>query len=437
MDLFKDTNKVKIGIIGSNVYQPPFDEAFARFGFERVYLNQCLDKAKADDDLLKIAFSHDYVRIARGFLAKNDCPRTNDKLRKERLIERIKNGKFSGIIINTLKFCDFYMFDYIFLKEKLGSDFPILNIEHDLMSKDKGQIMTRLEAFFEGIGKRAGRVAPTFLCPPSRSGGKSARPGKHGKYFVGIDSGSHATKLVCVDKDLNVLAGDIVPTGTSVNETAKATLEQLFKKTGINHKDVGIVVATGYGRNNVGLADESVTEITCHAIGAHHAVRRGGTIIDIGGQDSKAIRIDDSGNVLKFAMNDKCAAGTGRFLEVMAQKLQISIDEFARLAAKADKSVTVSSMCSVFAESEVISLIAAGKSAEEIALGIHQAIASRTASLVKRIEGAAPYYMSGGVAKNHALVKELADCLGGEITVIKNPQLVGALGAAIYAARGL
>lgn len=140
--------------------------------------------------------------------------------------------------------------------------------------------------------------------------------------------------------------------------------------------------------------------------------------------------------MVQFAMNDKCAAGTGRFLEVMAGKLEVSIDKFAELALKASRTVLVSSMCSVFAESEVISLIAAGSSKEEIAKGIHKAIAERTASLARRINGTPPFYMAGGVAKNKCLVAELKKCLGAEIEVIEEPQFTGALGAALFALRG-
>lgn len=289
--------------------------------------------------------------------------------------------------------------------------------------------MTRLEAFFEGIR--------------TKLGGNTVRQKENdnsfvtrtGDYFVGIDSGSHATKLVCIDKDKKIVGRYLAPTGTSVKESVQGVLGFLADG-GIARENIARLVATGYGRNNVEGADEIVTEITCHAAGAYHLLGRSGTIIDIGGQDSKAIKMDETGRVVQFAMNDKCAAGTGRFLEVMADKLRLSLDEFAKMAKKSEEAVPVSSMCSVFAESEVISLIAGGKSREEIAKGIHQSIAERTASLARRINGKPPYYMAGGVSKNECLVGELERCLGSKIDVVEEPQFTGALGAALIALNG-
>jgi len=198
-----------------------------------------------------------------------------------------------------------------------------------------------------------------------------------------------------------------------------------------------VLVGTGYGRDNIKGCDATVTEISCHALGAHHRLRRGATLIDVGGQDSKAIKIDEKGNVVRFAMNDKCAAGTGRFLEVMAQKLEVSLEAFSTLAMEARSSVPISSMCSVFAESEVISLIAEGKPKDGIARGVHKAIAERTTALCRRVAGEPPYYMAGGVAKNGGLVQELSRSLGSEVKVLDDPQFSGALGAAIVALRSV
>lgn len=417
---------IKIGIIGSNVYETTFEKVFNKFGFEKVYLNQCVQKMQE-----KTCAGATYPEMAEFYIRNNKCPRTNSDAYRNEMLETIKNKGISGVIVNTLKFCDFYPFDYIFLQRSLDKNFPILEIEHDLMSRDEGQIMTRLEAFFESIKRacRAGRASSAATKPCSR------RACSASSYFVGIDIGSHATKLVCINEKRRILANEIIPTGTSVKDNAKLGYEHLLKKAGIKHDHVLNIISTGYGRNSIAFALESVTEITCHAIGANHVLKDGGTIIDIGGQDSKAIKIDKEGTVKKFAMNDKCAAGTGRFLEVIADKLQMSLEEFVKLALSAKSGVAVSSMCSVFAESEVISLIAAGVSKEEISRGIHQSIAVRTASLVKRADGEPPYYMTGGVAKNMAMVESLSENLGSKITVISNPQTVGALGAAIFASR--
>lgn len=408
---------VKIAIIGSNVPEGPFNRVFGKFGFERFYLNHCVDKMRETGDPGK-----SYLEMAAYYLGRNRCPRTGDEAYRRRMIEVIREEGISAVVVNTLKFCDFYPFDGIYLKKALGSDFPILEIEHDLMSKDEGQIMTRLEAFFESIKKKG-------------QGTKGRVQGRKGEFFVGIDSGSHATKLVLINSGLEIMADEVIPTGTSVKESARRGYSKLLRTCGLSAERIAGVISTGYGRNSIDFATEPVTEITCHALGANHILKGGGTLIDIGGQDSKAIKMDSTGSVRKFAMNDKCAAGTGRFLEVIADRLQMSLEEFARLALSAKSEVAVSSMCSVFAESEVISLIASGASKEEISKGIHRSIASRTASLVKRVEGEPPYYMSGGVAKNAAMVKALSESLGARVTVIRNPQTVGALGAAIFAAR--
>ena len=409
----------KIGILGANVPLKVLENSLNKFNLEAIYLNHCLVKSYSDNELKAIARKEDIEGYAHEFLKKNSCPRTNDYNYKKELKDRIQSEDIKGLIINTLKFCDFQHFDYRYFKKEL--EIPMLILEHELEANYEGQIMTRLEAFFEGITKKTKT--------------KNKAPDGLKGFFVGIDSGSHATKLVCIDGEGKIVSKQIATTGTSVKKSVRKVLSELAKD-GIDRKKITRIVATGYGRNNVEDADEIITEISCHAVGAHHILGRGGTIIDIGGQDSKAIRIDDEGRVVQFAMNDKCAAGTGRFLEVMANKLEMGLEDFAKLALNANKSVLVSSMCSVFAESEVISLIASGKSKEEIAKGIHKAIADRTASLSRRVNGMPPYYMAGGVSKNGSLVRELEDCLGSKIEVIEGPQFTGALGAALFALKG-
>lgn len=416
----------KIAVLGANVSMLVLEGSAGKYGFEPVYLNHCLVKAELDEGLRK-CLEKSIEDYSRAFLEKNSCPRTNDYTYRDALVERIQKEKFCGAIINTIKFCDFQPFEFHYLREKLGADFPILQIEHDMNSTFEGQIMTRLEAFFEGFKRRGvGRK-------DTRRKAQGVRLKGEGKYFVGIDSGSHATKLVCLDDHGEIVCRFVTQTGNSVNSSAKNLFEELEKKKGIKSKEIARIVATGYGRKTVEMVDDVVTEISCHALGAHHIMQKGMTIIDIGGQDSKAISVDDNGDVVRFAMNDKCAAGTGRFLEVMALKLEMGLEEFAELAFKSKSAVIISSMCSVFAESEVISLIASGKTKEEISKGIHQAIAERTIALAKRIEGKPPYYMTGGVAKNRGLVKELGIALGSEISVLEYPQFSGALGAAIIA----
>jgi len=412
----------KIGILGANVPMTVIEESLKKFGAEPVYLNHCLVKSYLNSDLMKTLKDDGISEYAAHFLEVNRCPRTDDETYKESIVEEIMDGGFSGIIVNVLKFCDYQPFDYHYYQRKLDSAFPMLQIEHELTSSSEGQLATRIEAFMEGIKGR--------LLKRKRA---TARNG--GRYFVGIDSGSHATKLVCIDKDYSIVAREVVPTGTSVRKSAEDLLERLKSGNQVEMNDVGRVVATGYGRNKIEIADDIITEISCHGLGVHHLLGKAGTIIDIGGQDSKAIKIDGRGAVIRFAMNDKCAAGTGRFLEVMANKLEMSLDDFSLLALKAKKHVAISSMCSVFAESEVISLIASGCSKEEIAKGIHRSIAERTIALAKRIDGEPPYYMAGGVAQNAGLVQELEESLGETLKVIDYPQFSGALGAAIMALR--
>lgn len=413
----------KIAVTGSNVPMETIRDSLAKFGFEAVFLNHCLDKSYPDESLMALVQKGDLTAYAEGFLQKNSCPRTDDVGYKKNIVRQVRGSGIKGMIFNSLKFCDLQPFDLKFFREELGEEFPLLMIEHELTANNEGQTMTRLDAFFERLQNKLGTT---------KKGRSIARTGTH---FVGVDSGSHAAKLVCIDSDRKIVCREVLPTGTSVKKSAEDLMARLGSMHGIREKDIARIVATGYGRNKIAFADDVITEISCHALGAHYILGRDGTVIDIGGQDSKAIRIDKNGGVVRFAMNDKCAAGTGRFLEVISERLGLTLEEFSELAFRAKKAVAISSMCSVFAESEVISLIASGEPKDEIAKGIHRAIAERTIALAKRIDGAPPYYMAGGVAKNKGLVKELEECLGTELKVIEHPQFSGALGAALMAAK--
>ena len=199
---------------------------------------------------------------------------------------------------------------------------------------------------------------------------------------------------------------------------------------------IGRVVATGYGRIAVPFASKKVTEITCHARGAYHLFPQTRTVIDIGGQDSKVIRLGKDGRVVDFVMNDKCAAGTGRFLEVMARALEVSLEDMGRLSDLARERLTISSMCTVFAESEVVSLIAEGHPKEDIIRGLHDAVSERVAGMAERVGLENGVTMTGGVAKNAGVVRSLEERLGVKISRPEEPQIVGALGAALIAADG-
>ena len=202
---------------------------------------------------------------------------------------------------------------------------------------------------------------------------------------------------------------------------------------GIAESDLGSKVYTGYGREFLGDDGAAVTEITCHARGAHHLDPAVRTVIDIGGQDSKVIRLSESGAVETFAMNDKCAAGTGRFLEMMARTLQMKLPEMSELGLDWHNDVTISSMCTVFAESEVVSLIARSTAPADIIHGLNKSVAGKTAALARRTGGVAPFMMTGGVARNRGVVKELEAALKAPVEVSEYSQLCGSLGAALFA----
>ena len=252
---------------------------------------------------------------------------------------------------------------------------------------------------------------------------------------IGIDVGSITAKAAVI-RDGEVIADKLIMTGYNTRKAAEKVFEAVIKKSGIDRSAVAGIISTGYGRNSVAIADKTVTEITCHAMGAHHLIPAVRSVIDIGGQDSKAIAIDESGNVKDFAMNDKCAAGTGRFLEVMARALEVDLEDFGDFSIKADQPSKISSLCTVFAESEVISLISKGEERKNIIAGIHESIAARVVSMAGRTGLKPPIMMTGGVAKNIGVVKALEDKIGQNIKVSPHSQVTGAIGAALLAQRG-
>jgi predicted CoA-substrate-specific enzyme activase len=254
--------------------------------------------------------------------------------------------------------------------------------------------------------------------------------------YAGIDVGSTTTKAAVVDGGGEMLGRALVPTGISGAGAAGTVLDRALTEAGALRGDLRFVVATGYGRELVPFADSWVTEITCHARGAFAHVGGAFTLVDIGGQDTKAVAVDASGKVERFLMNDRCAAGTGRFLEVMARALETDLARLATLALEAGKGVKISSMCTVFAESEVVSLLARGTPRGEIARGLHRGVAERVGGLAKRVGLRGEVYLSGGVAFNPAVVASLGEFLGREVTVIAEPQLNGAYGAALAALDG-
>lgn len=249
---------------------------------------------------------------------------------------------------------------------------------------------------------------------------------------AGIDVGSLTAEVVILDQG-KVIHYVIMPTGYNSKTAAEKAIDTALEESSLKRSDLNYIVATGYGRVSIDFADKRITEITCHGRGAYNLNPEVRTVIDIGGQDSKVICLNESGKVLDFTMNDKCAAGTGRFLEVMAQALEVDLSGLADLSDQAENTVSISSMCTVFAESEVVSLIARGLPREDIARGLHQAIADRTAGMVNRVGLQQSVMITGGVAMNRAVVKALSEKLKTKIIVPEEPQIAGALGAALLA----
>jgi len=252
---------------------------------------------------------------------------------------------------------------------------------------------------------------------------------------AGIDVGSLSTEVVILHEG-KIAAAVMLPTGANSKTAASRAMEQALTQSGFSLDDLDSVVATGYGRVSVPFAHAKVTEITCHGRGAYFLDPDVRTVIDIGGQDSKVICLNKQGKVVDFLMNDKCAAGTGRFLEVMCQALEVGLADFSRLALSTMETVPISSMCTVFAESEVISLIAEGYPREQIIRGITLSIVERTEAMAGRIGVVEKVMMTGGVAKNRGVVEALQNALGVRIALPEDPQLVGALGAALLAQDG-
>jgi predicted CoA-substrate-specific enzyme activase len=260
-------------------------------------------------------------------------------------------------------------------------------------------------------------------------------------YFLGVDIGSLTVKAVLLDAGQQVRGRGVAPAGYGGQEAAESLIRRLFNQGGIAAEQVAYAVVTGYGRVRFEAANvlvspkamEELSEISCHARGAFHLNPAVRTVIDIGGQDSKAVRLDSRGRVIDFAMNDKCAAGTGRFLEVMAAALGVPVEELGPLALQSEHPVSISSTCTVFAESEAVSHIARGAMQPDVAAGLLQAIASRVLGLAARVGLEPAIMLSGGVALNAGVVATLAKQSSHRITVPPDPQVVGALGAALYA----
>ncbi len=250
---------------------------------------------------------------------------------------------------------------------------------------------------------------------------------------LGVDLGSNTVKSLLLGDGGNVLAGSVRKSSHDAQKVLDECVEETLATAGVPFDKIAKIVATGYGRVSCKMAHKEISEITCHGKGAFFSMPRARTVIDIGGQDSKVISLADNGKVVDFIMNDKCAAGTGRFLEVMAQALQVPLGEFGDISRKAGRVVDISNTCTVFAESEVISLMARQEPKENIIAGLHKSIASRVIALAKRLRIEEEIALTGGVALNDGVRRALETAAGKKIIVPERPQLIGALGAAIHA----
>ncbi|MGI6206173.1 MAG: acyl-CoA dehydratase activase [Anaerovoracaceae bacterium] len=416
-----------------------------------------------------VADSEDiFEGYARALLTQLQCMRMIDISRR---LSQYKADvhKADGILYNTMKFCDMYSYEYAYLNSR--KDLPILKIETDGTDQSAGQIRTRLEAFFESLaasknmqpetikkeknidtadsaeaGADRGKTEDMFGFSKKKkntdgkettgrtggTAGNSSSKGAGPLRVVGIDSGSTTTNAVVMDENKKILSSVVIRTGSRSYDSALEAYESVLKKAGIGKGSEDMIVSTGYGRVNLEFANREITEISCHGRGANYFNPRVRTILDIGGQDSKAIRINERGDVLDFAMNDKCAAGTGRFLEAMAATLGVGIDELGPVSLQWKDDIDISSMCTVFAESEVISLIADNKNKADIAHGIHKSIANRATGLMKRVGLEPEFMMTGGVAQNPGAVKAVEEKLGAKLYICEDPEIVGAVGAALY-----
>jgi (R)-2-hydroxyacyl-CoA dehydratese activating ATPase len=252
-------------------------------------------------------------------------------------------------------------------------------------------------------------------------------------YASGVDVGSTQTKAVLVDSERRIVGRALIDTGANVVSAAQRAFDLAVEESGIPRAQVDYVIGTGYGRYKVEFGDTQVTEIVCHARGAAEMFPGTRTVLDMGGQDTKAIRIQPGGDVVDFCMNDKCAAGTGRFLQSAAAALELDLSELGPTALRGTRPVPISTTCTVFAESEVLSWLARGRRIDDILLGVHRSIAQRSIGLLKRVGIDEEITFTGGVTRNGAMVTVLDEMLATKLNVSEESHFMGALGAAIFA----
>ena len=252
-------------------------------------------------------------------------------------------------------------------------------------------------------------------------------------YAAGVDVGSTQTKAVILNEDKEIVSHALIDTGANVTLAAENAFHEALRTGDTREEEVEYVVGTGYGRYKVTFGNTQVTEISCHARGAVHLFPATRTVVDMGGQDTKAIRVSAIGEIVDFCMNDKCAAGTGRFLGAASAALDIPLGELGPTALRGERPVKISTTCTVFAESEVLSWLGKGKKVEDILGGVHQSIAARSIGLLRRVGVEEEVTFTGGVARNLAMIEELNKGLSLKVNVSEESHFMGAVGAALFA----
>src|SRR5512145_79578 len=252
-------------------------------------------------------------------------------------------------------------------------------------------------------------------------------------YAAGVDVGSTQTKAVVIDEGRGIVGRALTDTGANVMRAAETAFHQALADGGVPEEEIEFVVGTGYGRYKVTFGNTQVTEISCHARGAVQLFPRTRTVLDMGGQDTKAIRVQSTGEIIDFCMNDKCAAGTGRFLGAAAVALDLPLGDLGPTALRGERAVKISTTCTVFAESEVLSWLGKGKKIEDILLGVHESIAARSIGLLRRVGIDPEVTFTGGVAKNNGMIEALNKGLNLKVNVSAESHFMGALGAALFA----
>lgn len=303
---------------------------------------------------------------------------------------------------------------------------PTVLLDADYAAEPVGQAIQAMEGFLEEHGWMRGQVVPTAPQPVQAEK-------QRGSFYAGVDSGTELTKVLIVNGQKEVIGQACVPTESKVDMSAKKALGAALQQAGVAPPELKYIVATGCGRNALRWPNKDVTEIVCQARGAFEQFPQARTVIDISGQDIKVISIDETGNVVEFLMNDKCATGTGSFLVMMADTLGVDMEKFTALGQSWNEEVNISGTCAVFIKNEVETLVAQGKALADIIHGLNGSVANRMINMIGRLGGDGAYVLTGGVARNNGIAAELANRLGEEILRPAEPEFCGAYGAALIA----